>query len=194
MILSTKTQTRVMNKLWMRKTLIYYIFILFLYLIALLNVRTAWLNEYTEIVARFVPMIKGLASTDAKIWNLAAKYFSLIAISLPFFVVWVVWDDDVIARCSYGWSRMRGGPFQVISFVYFIGLPVLLFVIYLAIMAPFGYSDKPGNFGQTIFFLLLNSEIGLALLGSVFGICFGQLLIFIFWIVSFPFALLLKKQ
>lgn len=194
MISNFEAQTKELNKLWMRKTFIFYIFLLFVFLVLLLDVEVFWLNSYVEIVASFVPMVKGLMASNVKNWNLAAKYFSLMAICLPIFVIWVIWKDDVVARCSHGWSRMRAGPFQVLGFVYFVGLPSLCFVIYLVFVAPFGYSDKPGNFGQTIFFLMLNSEVGLALLGSVFGVCFGQLLIFVCWIISFPFALLFKKQ
>ena len=153
----------------MKKTFIFYVFLLILFSILFLDILNFWLESYVEIVARFVPMVKGLMASNLKTWNLAAKYFSLMGAFLPFFLIWIVWEDDVVARCRYGWSRMRAGPLQTLGFVYFVGLPSIFFVVYLVFMAPFGYSDKPGNFGQTIFYILLNSEIGLALLGSFVG-------------------------
>jgi hypothetical protein len=182
-----------LNCIWMRKIKKLYVVLVFLFFASYVD-TWSFLNDFFEGVARFVPMIKGLLLSDVYEWRHAARYFSLVAVILPVFVLWVVWEDDVVARCRYREGHEKVAWVKNLALVYFVGLPILISIVYLVICAPFGYAEKPGNFGQTIFYLLLHSEAGLLFVGSFFAVCFAQLLVFLSWLICFPFACLFKSN
>lgn len=181
------------NDLWMRKTKILLVLLFISFFFVVLDDQVGILNGLVDFVGGHVPMIRGLVPSGVRAGYLAARYFSLMAILLPLYIIWVLVEDDVVCRCGYGWSRMKGGVTRVLGFVYFIGLPLMIFVIYLALSAPFGYPNNPGNFGQTIFYWMLNSEVGLLVLGGFFGMCFGWVLLFVCWSILLPVVLLLRR-
>ena len=189
----SKDRLNEINKLWMKKSKILIVIFVILYFISLIDEFFGVFDGLAKCIGNLIPMIDGLSYSRINLQHLSAKYFSLIALAIPIFVVWVLWEDDVITRCSYGFSRMRQNTMRVIFSVYFLGVPILIFSVYLVLFAPFGYSEVPGNFGQTVFYLMLNSKFGLLAFGCFFGICLGWALLFLCWFISFPFMILFKK-
>uniref|UniRef100_UPI001F349A8E hypothetical protein n=2 Tax=Actinomycetes TaxID=1760 RepID=UPI001F349A8E len=82
-----------LNKIWGRKTICMWVFFIFLYFLCFLFEDCGLIEGITNFVASYIPMISGLKSSEVTYAKMGADYFSMIAVSCPFFFFWIIFQD-----------------------------------------------------------------------------------------------------
>ena len=172
------------NKNWGIKILVtWFSFILVFFLCFIFKDMAEIIGHF---VAKYIPMVDKFIRQPTDIGDLPANYFAALSILIPVFSLWIALGDDVLARCRYGNSRLGRGKLETFVFVYVLSAPALAAIIYMAYFAPFSFSGPSKNFGQQLFILMLNTNIGLLVLGSFAGLVVSQIFVFLLWLFWLP--------
>lgn len=153
-------------------------------------------NASAHLVADYVPSIDQLLRKGTPISICAANYFGLVALFLPLMILLLVWKEDVLMRARFGAEQLAGqgrGPIEKLVVGYGLGLPFISFVLYLMHTAPFDLPETPHLFGQHVIHFMLNSRLGLVLLGSITSVAaalFFTMLVALIWL---PIAYLINN-
>jgi hypothetical protein len=161
-------QMQAANRKWNKKTgIIFLVFVAAFFLCVMENSSIAALRDW---MAAYIPTINKLVQHPTAIGLLPADYFATLSVLIPMGAIWIIWGEDVIARTRYGQQRLRQGPVKSAIFFYILPALFAIFVLFIAIAAPFSLPETPFTFGHKVFFLMLNSSIGLLAIGSLAGI------------------------
>jgi hypothetical protein len=139
--------------------------------------------------AQYVPSVAKLLHPDMALERLAGKYFGVIALFLPVFVTVLVWREDIRTRFLSTSTKPGKSIAKNLIFVYFAGIPVLLFILAVLYFAPFDMPTHPRLAGQYALHFMIATYPGLLLFGSVLGCSiavFSALLVGYIWL---PFSI-----
>lgn len=179
------------NNEWMRKFwIIWFVFIASFFFCLFFENTSIGIANWT---GNYVPMIDGLIKSPTLIGLLPASYFSLLVFLVPTSSVWIFLGEDVLARSNYGNIMLNRGPIETFFWIYIIGVPFGLAVVYFSYAAPFNFSERSTGFGQNFFYLMLNAKLGLLAFGSVAGLCVSQIIVILLLRLWFPISYLFFK-
>lgn len=178
------------NKRFVRVMSIQWLFMMILFFACLLCERH--LIGLARWAAEYVPAIDWQLTRGTTAGDLAGTYFGVAALLLPIMVLTLIWRQSALKRLRFGLSRFGGGM-RAIIFVYFVGIPFLLFLLFTFYAAPFGVSENPRLAGQHVANLMLNTPLGLLIFGSLLLIVNAILIAMLLALLWFPFALVIEK-
>ncbi|WCM91478.1 hypothetical protein M5C99_13820 [Acidovorax sp. NCPPB 2350] len=182
-----------LNRRLGRKLICMWCIFLMLYVVCAFLEGSDLIGKVFDFFSSHIPMIKGARDSGILLGVRVSNYFSVLAMLAPFFWAWIVLQDDVVVRFTYGYSRIKRSRWEILFLHYVLGIPLLTLFVLMALAAPFGYVVAPGSFGQTIFYWMLNTNAGLLLIGSLAGVLFVQILVILFWLVAFPLVVLFRR-
>lgn len=139
--------------------------------------------------AKYMPSIEKLLQPGMALENLAGKYFGVLALCMPLFVIAIIWREDIRTRFMSTSTKPGKSIVKNFAFVYFLGIPALAFILAIFYFAPFDMPAEPRLAGQHALYFMIATYPGLLLFGSVLGISiavFSALLIGYIWL---PFSM-----
>ena len=139
--------------------------------------------------AQYVPSIEKLLKPGMALEMLAGKYFGVLALVMPVFVLVLIWREDIRLRFLATSTKPGNSVVKNFFFVFFLGVPFLLLILAIFYFAPFDMPSEPRLAGQHVLHFMIATYPGLLLLGSVLGIfipVFTALLIGYLWL---PFSM-----
>lgn len=154
------------------------------------------INALTHIVAAYIPSISKLLNKGTLNSLCAANYFSLVALLLPAMTLLLIWKEDILLRTRFGaeqLARHGRGPIERIFLVYVLGVPSIIFILYVFYAAPFSLPERPHLFGQHVINFMLNSKFGLLIFGSVCAVAAALFSVFAIGLFWWPIAYLLAN-
>lgn len=147
------------------------------------------LEFISNFVGGFFPSVSKLNAKGAQ--EIAAVYFSVCVLVAPLLLVYLVWNENALIRMQETAKRNSRSATKTI-FIILLGFPFLLGVIALVYFAPFEITESPRLSGQLALHFMINTKLGLLLLGPLFA--FGLVLntSLIYFLSSLPFLYLFK--
>lgn len=140
-------------------------------IIALIFLFCLAFNETSTIIARwsatYVPSIAKLIHSPTTLGDLPARFFGMLAVLMPAFVVWLAWGEDPRMRWRYGAKVSGRGRTEFLLMLYLLGVPFSIFFIFMMYASPIEMPATPRLWGQHIVHLMLNTSIGLLVLGGI---------------------------
>lgn len=131
--------------------------------------------------AEYVPSIAMLFARSSPIGSMSAVYFGAVAWCWPLMILLMIWRQDPCLRFSAGKIAFGRGAIETFIWIYFLCLPFVIFVLFIFYAAPFSISQDSKLFGAVFQRLMLDTEIGLLLLGPLLVTAlalFGAVLMF----------------
>ena len=120
--------------------------------------------------AEYVPSIAMLFARSSPIGSMSAIYFGAVVWCWPLMIILMIWRQDPCLRFEAGRQRMKlegRGSIELFVIRHLICLPFVIFVLFIFYAAPFAISQHSKLFGAVLQRLMLDTEIGLLLLGSL---------------------------
>lgn len=145
------------------------------------------LKEMSKYFSRYVPVIKNQLSQGNGAGDAAASYFSIIVILVPLLSVFVVGGENFYLRIKEAARRRSRNLAISFLFLYLMGAPVSLLVLYAMYSASLDASVAPHLFGEYVAFFMATSSIGLFVFGGLAGMGALIFLIMLFALIAVPF-------
>lgn len=150
-------------------------------------------NDLAEVLAKHIPALNVIKERSKSIDGLAFRYFGVGYALVPAFVVMLLWGENVAHRFNVHSSQAGRSRLEVYFLIYVLGIPALLFCIFLAAFAPFAVSPQSKLFGAQVLNLMMGSAVGLYFFGTLaLGALTGALVLLIFS-VWLPFSSVINK-
>jgi hypothetical protein len=150
-------------------------------------------NDLAEVVAKYIPSLDVIKERSKSLDGLAFRYFGVGYALVPLFVVTLLWGENVAHRFSVHSPQTGRSRMELYFTIYVLGIPALLFFIFLALFAPFTVSSQSKLFGAQVLNVMMESAIGLYIFGTLaLGALTGAvvLLAFSVWL---PFSSVINK-
>lgn len=180
-----------MTKAFDRKFFFLLIGFSFIYFLCILFDSLA--NDLAAMLAKYIPALEVIKERSKSIDGLAFRYFGIGYAFVPVFVAMLLWGENVAHRFNVHSSQTGRSRLELYFLIYVLGLPALLFCIFLAIFAPFTVSSQSKLFGAQVLNLMMESAVGLYIFGTLALGCLTMafvLLVFYMWL---PFSSLINK-
>ncbi len=144
--------------------------------------------------AENVPSITKLTEISS-VKELTRGYFGLGVYIVPLFSLLIVFFcREFENRIIHAFHKTSRSFLKTFTIIYFIGLPLIIFIFYLYYINPiFNGSLSGGNRGELILIFMLKYRLMLSLLGSIYTVGLGILGWIAIAIIMGPIILLVKK-
>lgn len=150
------------------------------------------LGDGVSMLVASVPSLKNIKSLSTESAKLAADYFSTGAIFLPFAIVFLGIKQKIHLRLKLGAQRQPTMLKGVLA-MYFLVLPFFLIILGFYYWLPIDLSN-PRLFGQQVINVMIQSQLGLCLMGSFALMMLAYVILVIGSILAFPFRFLLGNS
>lgn len=118
-------------------------------------------------IGAIVPSVGKLSQSPTRIGLLPAAYFGVLAALMPVFVAWLAWGNDPRLRWRHGAKQTGRGSTEFLLMLYLLGMPFCVAFLYFVYVAPLEIPDTPRLWGQHAIYLMLNTHLGLLVLGTI---------------------------
>ena len=150
-------------------------------------------NDLATMLAKHIPALDVIKERSKSIEGLAFRYFGISYAFVPIFVVMLLWGENVAHRFSVHSSQTGRSRLELYFLIYVLGIPALLFCIFLAIFAPFTVSSQSKLFGAQVLNVMMESVIGLYVFGTLALGCLTIALVLLVFYMWLPFSSLINK-